>query len=124
MYFVYDPANFLQVGERAEDTLPLFAHRCDYFHIKDVISSTGELVPAGFGDGHIEELVAGIDRDCVLTLEPHLKIFDGYAQIDSTQMKHRFHFESADEAFDTAVNALKDVLQKMGYGEQGEGFVR
>lgn len=47
--FIYDPANFIQVGERAERTLPL-ANSCEYFHIKDVISKTGELVPAGEGD--------------------------------------------------------------------------
>ena len=34
---VYDPANFLQSGEKADKTLALLHNRADYFHIKDVI---------------------------------------------------------------------------------------
>ncbi|MBO5714467.1 MAG: sugar phosphate isomerase/epimerase, partial [Clostridia bacterium] len=45
--FVYDPANYLQMNETAEDTLNLFFDKTSYFHIKDVIQETGELVPAG-----------------------------------------------------------------------------
>ena len=80
--------------------------KTDYFHIKDVISSTQELVPAGFGDGKIDKLVDMIDKDVVLTLEPHLAIFSGYANIDNTEMKNKFTFSSNQEAFDTAVNAF------------------
>ena len=47
LHFVYDPANFLQVGESSDKTLPLLAPISDYFHIKDVISDGGILVPAG-----------------------------------------------------------------------------
>ena len=124
LYHVYDPANFLQVGERAEDTLRLFHHRADYFHIKDVIAATGELVPAGHGDGSIRELAARITEDKVLTIEPHLAIFDGYAQIDDSQMKHKFHFTSNDEAFDAAVNAMKGILLDCGYTAVAGGFVK
>ena len=124
LYHVYDPANFLQVGESSADTLRLFHDRADYFHIKDVIAETGELVPAGHGDGNIHKLVADIKTDKVLSVEPHLKIFDGYGQIDDTAMKHKFHFQSNVEAFDAAVNALKSVLLANGYTEQGRSFVK
>ena len=124
LYHVYDPANFLQVGETSADTLRLFHDRADYFHIKDVVAATGELVPAGHGDGDIHKLVADIKTDKVLSVEPHLKIFDGYGQIDDTAMKHKFHFQSNVEAFDAAVNALKDVLLANGYAEQGRSFVK
>lgn len=124
LYHIYDPANFLQVGETAADTLRLFHDRVDYFHIKDVIAATGELVPAGYGDGNIHKLVADIKTDKVLTVEPHLKIFDGYGQIDDTAMKHKFHFQSNVEAFDAAVNALKAILLANGYEEQGRSFVK
>ena len=124
LYHVYDPANFLQVGECAADTLRLFHDRADYFHIKDVIAETGELVPAGHGDGNIHKLVADIKTDKVLSVEPHLKIFDGYGQIDDTAMKHKFHFQSNVEAFDAAVNALKDVLVANGYTAVGSSFVK
>lgn len=112
---VYDPANYLQVGEKAEKTIDLLYAKADYFHIKDVISATNELVPAGYGDGKIDELIARIEGDIVLSVEPHLAVFDGYSQIDSTEMKHKFHFTSNQEAFDAAVAALKELLVRSGY---------
>ena len=124
MRFVYDPANYLQVGEPSEKTLPRFAAVSDYFHIKDVISATEELVPAGYGDGNLRGLVQSIDRDCTLTLEPHLKVFEAYAQIDGEKMNHRFHFDSNRAAFDAAANALKDILRKEGYKETEGAWVK
>jgi sugar phosphate isomerase/epimerase len=124
LYCVYDPANFLQVGEKAATTLPLFADRTEYFHIKDVIMETEELVPAGEGDGHIPELIASIQDDKVLSLEPHLAVFEGYATIDNTQMKNKYHFASNSQAFDAAANALKQLLIKAGYKETKGGFVK
>ena len=60
----------------------------------------------------------------VLTLEPHLAIFAGYAAIDSTEMKNKFTFATNGEAFDAAVLALKTLLLKAGYQETTEGFVK
>lgn len=123
LQFVYDPANFLQVGERAELTLEQLPFRCAYFHIKDVVMETGELVPAGCGDGDIPKLLRLIsNRDTVLTLEPHLRIFGAYAEIDGEEMKHRYHFRDNNEAFDAAANALKQLLSESGYQKQGNGY--
>jgi len=116
--YVYDPANFLEVGEPADATLDALHHRADYFHIKDVIAQTGQLVPAGHGDGQIPRLIAmlrGFQK--TLTLEPHLVVFEGYAQIDKTEMKNKYTFGSNDEAFDAAVQALKALLTAAGYSE-------
>ncbi len=124
--FIYDPANFLEVGEKADTTLDTLHSKTDYFHIKDVIAESGTLVPAGHGDGKIFELIARITDDKVLTLEPHLKVFEGFNEIDGTEMKNKFHFASNEEAFDAAVNALKDVLCKAGYkyDEAKGGYVK
>ncbi len=113
--FVYDPANFLEVGENADMTLDALHSKTDYFHIKDVIAESGTLVPAGHGDGKISELIARITDDKVLTLEPHLKVFEGFNEIDGTEMKNKFHFASNEEAFDAAVTALKALLFDAGY---------
>lgn len=121
--FVYDPANFLQTGERAEDTLPLVPE-CSYYHIKDVVVQTGELVPAGEGDGAIDKLLHVIDKDTVLTVEPHLAVFSSYAQIDNSEMKLRYRFESNQQAFDTAVNALKGLLERCGWKKVNGGYER
>lgn len=119
---VYDPANFLQVGEEADKTLDLLHSRTDYFHIKDVEVATGHLLPAGEGDGKIEELIRRIEGDTVLTVEPHLAVFDGYASLDKTEMKHKHIFESKGAAFDAAVGALRYLLLKAGYVENNFEF--
>ena len=122
--FVYDPANYIQCGEDPKVTLPTLHSKMEYFHIKDTDAKTEELVPAGVGDGDIPKLIEMIEGDQVLTLEPHLAIFDGYATIDDEEMKNRFHFENNDEAFDYAVTALKGILTAQGYKEENGGFVK
>ena len=119
---IYDPANFIQYGATAEYSLSALHHRADYFHIKDVVAETGELVPAGEGSGNIDKLVADITIDTVLTLEPHLAIFEGYKSIDNTEMKNKYVFNSNKEAFDCAVNSLKKVLLRNGYKEVDGGY--
>jgi sugar phosphate isomerase/epimerase len=121
--YIYDPANYLQCDQPASVTLSMFHHKTDYFHIKDVISETGQLVPAGYGDGMILDLIKAIKDDKTLTLEPHLTVFDSYKSIDNTEMKHKFTYSSANEAFDAAVNALKDLLVKAGYKEENGVFI-
>ena len=124
LYSVYDPANFLQCGEPAQKSLDALHSKAEYFHIKDVVFDTGELVPAGYGDGKIDELIARIDGDKVLSIEPHLAVFEGYAAIDDTEMKNKFHFESNEEAFDAAISAIKNLLVKAGYKEINGVFVK
>ena len=46
------------------------------------------------------------DRTVVLTLEPHLFLFQSYKTIDNLELRHRYVYENADEAFDAAANAL------------------
>jgi sugar phosphate isomerase/epimerase len=121
--YIYDPANYLQCDQQAELTLELFHSKTDYFHIKDVISSTGQLVPAGYGDGMILDLLKMIKDDKTLTLEPHLTVFDAYKAIDNTEMKHKFTYTSANEAFDAAVSALKALLIQAGYKEENGVFI-
>lgn len=122
--YIYDPANYLQCGEKAERTLALFHETTDYFHIKDVQTATGALVPAGYGDGDIKTLLERIKDDKVLTLEPHLALFDAFKSIDNTEMKHKHAYGSAREAFDAAVNALKGLLKDVGYKEINGAFVK
>ena len=122
--FIYDPANYLQCGEPAEKTMDMFYTKTDYFHVKDVIAETGELVPAGHGDGQIQTLIERVEGDKVFTLEPHLIAFDSYKSIDDTEMKLKFVFNSNAEAFDAAVTAMKKLLAQAGYKEVNGGFVK
>lgn len=122
--YVYDPANFVDVGEDSDVALDALHAKMGYFHIKDVIADTHELVPAGIGDGKIDRLVSMLpgEGEWVLTLEPHLALFEGYAAIDNTEMKNKFTFKNNDESFDAAVTALKGILKNEGYEERNGGF--
>ena len=123
---IYDPANFIEVGEPAERTLDQLHSYADYFHVKDAIASTLEIVPAGCGDGRIAELVGRISPtdDKVLTLEPHLRTFAGFSALDDSALRNKYTYATAEEAFDTAVSALKEILKNQGYIEINGGFIR
>ena len=123
--FVYDPANFIESGESPDKTLyPLF-ERTGYFHIKDAGLADRKVVPAGYGDGRIDEIVRmSAERDTVLSIEPHLKVFDGYCAFDSTEIQNKFVYKSNREAFVAAVDAIKAVLAAEGYTEKDGGFIK
>ncbi len=78
LVFLWDPANFVQVGEEriTERGWPLIGSRVGYVHIKDC-KLEGGVKAAGEGDGQIPEL---LDRlissgyQGMLALEPHLAI--------------------------------------------------
>ena len=78
LVFLWDPANFVQVGEEriTERGWPLIGGRVGYVHIKDC-KLGGGVKAAGEGDGQIPEL---LDRlidsgyQGMLALEPHLAV--------------------------------------------------
>ena len=119
---VYDPANYVQVGENTLEAIRKLYSITEYFHIKDVVKETYEVVPAGYGNGNIETLINLIDKEMVLTLEPHLFTFGAFKTIDNTEMKHKFAFGNGDEAFDFATDSLKKLILKAGYNKEGIGF--
>jgi sugar phosphate isomerase/epimerase len=120
--YIFDPANYIQCGQDCALGLEKLFKTTGYFHIKDVISETGQLVPAGYGDGKIREMLKMVDRDITLTIEPHLAVFEGYANIDNTEMNHKFVFTSNKEAFNFAVKAIKELLVEAGYFEENNAF--
>jgi len=77
---VFDPANFIQCNV---ETYPyaylLLKEKIRYFHIKDALVNTGQVVPAGFGDGKLPEILKDISSlgfNGFLSLEPHLGSYD------------------------------------------------
>ena len=84
---------------------PQLAEFVSYFHIKDAVTATGRVVPAGHGDAGMESIL----RQAVesgfsgfLCLEPHLKADDP-----------EFGGSGA-ERFATAVTELRRVLARIG----------
>lgn len=116
MQLIFDPANFIQCGCSPKDIYPALRSHIGYFHIKDALYQTGGVVPAGKGDGNIPYLLTDFAQDhenVMLTIEPHLKTFEGLTDTVSIR-EDEFVFENNNEAFDAAVSALKNIL------EQGE----
>lgn len=124
MRFIYDPANFIESCEYPEATLDALFDMTGYFHIKDCQIDGKAIVPAGFGDGEIARIVSKIERDTVLSVEPHLVVFSGYSEFDSTEMQNKFSFKSNGEAFDAAVAAIRSVILNAGYKETDGGFIK
>ncbi len=72
----FDPANFVQCGVRPFcDAYALLRPFLIYLQVKDALAATGEVVPAGQGDGELREVLTAL-RDSgfagYMSLEPHL----------------------------------------------------
>ena len=100
----FDFANFVQVGEDPRQNWPQLRTFVAYIHIKDAKRGTGEVVPAGEGDGGIAEILADAYASGFrgfVSLEPHLKVA-GHS-----------HGETGPELFKTAADALKDLCRRI-----------
>ena len=124
---IYDPVNYIEVGEDPTAALDALYDNIGYFHIKDMMADSKIHVPAGLGDGKIGNIVERVgDTDAVLTLEPHLMIFKGFAEIDGGELNTKFHFDDSNVAFDTAAEAMRKILTDRGYtfNKEKAGFER
>ena len=77
--FLWDSANFIQVGEAqvVERGWPLLQDYIGAVHIKDAVLADGHVVAAGEGDGQLPLLMTLLKErgfQGFLTLEPHLKV--------------------------------------------------
>lgn len=123
--FVYDPANFIQCEQNPDKTIDSLFDKMDYFHIKDIIEGSGEIVPAGKGDCKIDRILKLIDnKNVTLTIEPHLSVFPGYSEIDKTELKNKFVYKNNKEAFNAACLNLKNLLKEKNYAEYKDGFIK
>ena len=113
---VFDPANFLQTGTPTWEAFCALKPHITYYHMKDVVAATGELVPCGEGDGEIRRILSALsaeEGETVLTLEPHLAVFPGLSGLEEdggASLKRRHTYRSNTEAFGAAAAALKACL--------------
>jgi sugar phosphate isomerase/epimerase len=108
--FLWDPANFIQVGEAnpTEQGWPLLGEHIGYVHIKDAQLAEGKVQPAGKGDGQVPELLAKLKEvgyQGFLALEPHLVVAG-----------HSSGFSGAD-GMKLAVESLREVMDEVGCKE-------
>lgn len=102
---IFDFANFVQCGEQPyQDCWIKLKPFISYFHIKDALMETGQVVPAGQGDGDVQkilnEAMAG-GYNNFLTLEPHLSLAEAS------------YGRTSPELFHSAADALKTILAQV-----------
>ena len=100
----FDPANFVQCGVRPfSDAYGLLRPHLIYLQVKDALAATGQVVPAGRGNGQLRETLGAL-RDSgfagFMSLEPHLARAGRYGGF------------SGPEGFRQASQALKFLLNE------------
>ena len=110
----FDPANFIQCGVNTLEAYEQLHERVTYMHIKDAFLADGAVVCAGHGDGQVAEILRRLnaerDGEIILTVEPHLTVFDGLSALQDEELKHHESYPDSRTAFHAAVTALKDIL--------------
>jgi sugar phosphate isomerase/epimerase len=101
----FDAANFVQCGVRPHsEAYRLLRPYLVYVQVKDALAATGEVVPAGQGDGQVRETLSALGHEGFegyLSLEPHLA------------MGGRHGGFSGPEGFHRAARALKELLGEL-----------
>ncbi|MBE7722785.1 sugar phosphate isomerase/epimerase family protein [Lacrimispora indolis] len=111
---VFDFANFVQCKQDTLEAYEMLKPYIAYIHIKDALWSDASVVPAGMGDGHVEEILKMLKAggyEGFLSLEPHLSDFAGFNALEqnSSQKKKM----SGEEAFTMAYESLRNILEKI-----------
>ena len=109
---IFDPANFVLAGHDIAKAEELLLPYSDFYHVKDGRYS-GEIVPAGYGDGNLKKLLS--KDGLTLTIEPHLFNFNGLANlVDHGLKESEFVYDEPRKAFDAGVAAVKAILDENG----------
>jgi len=101
----FDAANFVQCGVRPHtDGYELLRPYLVYLQVKDALAATGQVVPAGQGDGEVRETLAALAASGFsgyASLEPHLAEAGRYGGFSGAQ------------EFRRAAAALKGLLREL-----------
>ncbi|MBR3927934.1 MAG: TIM barrel protein [Clostridia bacterium] len=121
---IFDPANFIQSGEKPIENFALLKRHIFYMHIKDALLDGGAVVPSGCGDGNIQDILSGLaerEGEMLLTIEPHLRVFSGLENLQDEEVKHKYSYPDSQTAFQAAADALKTILSNIGYETKKTG---
>ncbi len=107
----FDFANFVQCRQDTMEAYEMLKPYIEYVHIKDAVWDTGEVVPAGQGDGKVEAILGLLDQTGYrgyLSLEPHLAEFQGLKELEKNAAQRKM--SDGEKAYTMAWNALKVIL--------------
>ena len=109
---VFDFANFVQAGQDTLEAYEMLKPYIAYIHVKDAMLKDGSVVPAGYGDGNVKEILMRLKADGYkgyLSLEPHLSEFTGFSSLEKDGKIGKKL--SGEEAFSLAYDALVKILE-------------
>jgi len=113
MRAVFDPANFVQCGVKTyPEAYELLKDYIEYMHIKDALYTDHSVVPSGYGDGKVREILTALHNrgfEGFLSLEPHLGSFAGFADLEPNS-KVKDMPEGGPRQFVMAAEALNNIL--------------
>ncbi|WMJ87513.1 sugar phosphate isomerase/epimerase family protein [Anaerocolumna sp. MB42-C2] len=107
----FDFANFVQCGQDTIKAYEQLKPYIEYIHIKDAVSDTGEVVPAGEGDGNVLEILKELDKSGYrgfLSLEPHLAEFAALKSLEKNSKQRTL--TDGEAAYQIAYRALEKIL--------------
>ena len=107
----FDFANFVQCRQDTIKAYEMLNPYIEYVHIKDAVFETGEVTPAGEGDGNVKEILAKLEEKGYtgfLSLEPHLAEFAALKSLEKNAEKQLI--SDGELAFTIAYEALKKIL--------------
>ena len=111
---IFDFANFVQCNAKIyPDAFELLQDYIVYVHIKDAKHSNHQVMPAGEGDGDIEEVLKNLHHrgyEGFLSLEPHLWNHMDFSSLEPDSTGYDLPEGSA-KRFAVAVQALKNILK-------------
>lgn len=113
---IFDPANFVQCDVKTyPDAYELLRKHIRYMHIKDAVYSDHHVVPAGYGDGKVKEILKALydsGFEGFLSIEPHLWDFIGYAELEPHSPVNKMT-DGGPKQFAMAVEALKKIISEI-----------
>lgn len=106
---IFDPANFVQCQvETYPHAFNLLKEHVIYYHIKDAFLKDGSVVPSGYGDGHLPEIIKELvarNYHGFLSLEPHLGFFTGFSDLETSR-----DAQSDNDIEDDSMTDIKTVI--------------
>lgn len=115
---IFDPANFIQCDvETYPYAFELLKNEVVYIHVKDALTSDHSVVPSGYGDGRVREILTALaqcDYEGFLSLEPHLQNFQGFAGLERNPVSIRkADLKDGTGKFGIACEALQKIIAEI-----------
>ncbi len=138
---IFDPSNYIQCGCDTLEGFKLLKDKITYMHIKDCIAEIDTVVPAGEGDGHLEEILRMLDENeqvYFLSVEPHLRVFEGLENLEpddatANAMNKKFVYPDNQTSFAAACSAIHNIIETkvqpvrfgiIGVGNMGNSHIK